>query len=210
MTKLLASTALIAMLAAPAVAQTATDTTTPPPATTEAPAGMDAPAAGDMPATSGDTTAETPAEGSTAMEPADGAGTGAATPADPAAGDATASGFGYTGMAGDMSAETFIGKRLYVSEADVDANAEVTEVDQDWDDVGEISDLVIGADGQVKAVLVDIGGFLGMGEKSVAVAMDQLDVIRDGDSEGDYFIVFTSDRAALESAPAFEWVEGQP
>ena len=35
--------------------------------------------------------------------------------------------------------------------------------------------------------------------------MDQLRVIRDGDSQGDYFIVFTADRAALENAPAFEW-----
>ena len=186
MSRLLLSTALVAMLAAPSFAQTATETT-PPAATTEAPATM-------------------PAGTETAPAAADGAGAGAATPMTDTA--ATAAGFGYTGMAGDMSAETFIGKRLYVSEADVDTTAPMNEVDADWNDVGEISDLVIGADGQVKAVLVDIGGFLGMGEKSVAVAKDQLDVIRDGDSENDYFIVFKADRAALENAPAFEWVNG--
>lgn len=173
MTRLLASTALVAMLASPALAQTATDATTAP-ATTEAPAATapaDAPAATDA----------------------------AAAPA--------ATGFGYTAMAGDMSAETFLGKRLYSSEAEVDIEAERTEIDQDWEDIGEINDLVLSEDGQVKAVLVDIGGFLGLGEKTVAVAMEQLRVIRDGDSEDDYFIVFTANREALESAPEFEWMD---
>ncbi len=194
MTKLLASTALVAMLAGPALAQTATDPATDPaaaPATTEAPMTTE----GTAPAAGADATAPMPAD--TTTMPAD---TATTAPAD-------AAGFGYAAMAGDMSAETFIGKRLYVSEADVDANAAINEVDEGWDDVGEISDLVLSADGQVKAVLVDIGGFLGMGEKSVAVAMDQLRVIRDGDSENDYFIVFTAARTALESAPAFEWVD---
>lgn len=166
MIKLLTSTAIVAMLAAPVVAQTATD-----PATT----------------------VETPT----------------ADPAATTASDASAMGYNYTSMMGDKSAETFIGKRLYVSEVEIDMNAEVTEVDQDWDDVGEISDLVIGEDGQVKAVLTDIGGFLGMGEKTVAVAMDELAVIQDGDSPNDYFTVLTSDRALLESAPEFEWPEAQ-
>lgn len=123
--------------------------------------------------------------------------------------DLPATGYNYSLMTGDKSAETFIGKRLYVSEVDVDVNAEVTEVDQDWDDVGEISDLVIGEDGQVKAVLTDIGGFLGLGEKTVAVSMDDLVVIRDGDSPNDYFTVLKSDRASLENAPEFEWPEVQ-
>ena len=35
----------------------------------------------------------------------------------------------------------------------------------------------------------------------------ELRVIRDGDSENEYFIVFTADRAALENAPAFEWMD---
>lgn len=135
--------------------------------------------------------------------------TAAETPAAdaPAAAGATTAGtgFGYTPVAGDMSAETFLGKRLYAAEQDVDAAAEFNEADDGWDDIGEIEDIVIGADGQAKAVLVDIGGFLGMGERQVAVAKDQLRVIRDGDSEDDYFIVVTSDRATLEAAPEFAW-----
>lgn len=181
MTKLLASTALVAMLAAPALAQTATDTTTAP-ATTQAPM------------TDGAATTTAPVDATTTTT----------MPADGAMADA---GWGYAAMAGDMSAETFIGKRLYTSEVDVDPAAAYNEIDQNWNDVGEISDLVISQDGQVQAVLTDIGGFLGLGERTVAVAMDQLRVIRDGDSENEYFIVFTADRAALENAPEFEWMD---
>ncbi|MDS9468863.1 PRC-barrel domain-containing protein [Paracoccus sp. MBLB3053] len=173
MNKLITSTALIAALAGPAIAQTTPVTE---PATTEAPAATDMATTGEPVAT-----AET---------------------TQPATVDA---GFGYSAMPGDLSAETFIGKRLYVSDVEVDVDADLVEVDKDWDDIGEISDLVIDKDGSVKAVLVDIGGFLGMGEKTVAVGMDALRVIRDGDSENDYFIVFTADQGALENAPEFEF-----
>ncbi|WP_423209907.1 PRC-barrel domain-containing protein [Paracoccus yeei] len=193
MTKLLASTALIAMLAGPALAQTATDTTTTP--------GTAAPAT-TAPAT-------TAPDAATTTAPMDAEAPAATTAAPDATATATApaAGFGYTAAAGDLSAETFIGKRLYAAETDVDPNATVNAAGDDWDDIGEISDLVLSKDGKVEAVLVDIGGFLGMGEKSVAVAMDQLHIIRDGDSENDYFIVFNANRAALENAPAFEWAD---
>lgn len=193
MNKLLASTALLVFLAMPAMAQTAND-----------PA---APSTNDVPATT-DTTAM---DGTTA--PVDGAAPapaeGNAVTSEAVGGDLSTSGFGYASAVGDMSANTFIGKRLYVSEADVDAAVEITEAGEGWDDIGEISDLVIGQDGNVKAVLVDIGGFLGMGERTVAVSRDQLEVIRDGDSEDDYFIVFTADRAALEGAAEYVWPADQ-
>ncbi|MCZ0961026.1 PRC-barrel domain-containing protein [Paracoccus benzoatiresistens] len=171
MTKLLTSTAMIAMLAGPVLAQT---TAEPAPATTEAPA-------------AGTTTA---APAATATAPA-----------------STEGGFGYMAVPTDMSADDFIEKNLYVSETDPDTSATYNDADEGWDSIGEIDDLVISETGEVKAVLVDIGGFLGLGEKTVSVSMDQLRVIRDGDSEDDYFIVFMADRAALESAPEFDWPE---
>ena len=174
MKKLLTSTALMAMLAGPVLAQT---TAEPAPATTEAPA----------------------ADAATTTTPE----TMPAT--DAAAATATEGGFGYTATPTDMSAETFIDKDLYVAETDPDTSATYNEADEGWDDIGEIEDLVISETGEVKAVLIDIGGFLGIGERTVSVSMDQLRMIRDGDSEDDYFIVFTANRAALENAPEFEW-----
>ena len=184
MNKFLSSTALIAMLAGPVLAQT---TAEPAPATTEAPA------AG---ATTNATTTA-PATTSETMPATDAAGTAATTEG----------GFGYMAAPTDMSAEDFIEKNLYVSETDPDTTATYNDADEGWESIGEIDDLVISETGEVKGVLVDIGGFLGMGEKTVSVSMDQLRMIRDGDTEDDYFIVFTANRAALESAPEFEWPE---
>ncbi len=44
------------------------------------------------------------------------------------------------------------------------------------ENLGTINDMIIGADGQVKAVVIGVGGFLGIGEKNVAVAFDALDI----------------------------------
>jgi hypothetical protein len=40
--------------------------------------------------------------------------------------------------------------------------------------VGSIEDLLIGADGRIEAVVIGVGGFLGLGEKLVAVSYDQI------------------------------------
>lgn len=40
--------------------------------------------------------------------------------------------------------------------------------------VGEIEDVLLDGSGQIRAVVIGIGGFLGLGEKSVAVPFDQL------------------------------------
>jgi sporulation protein YlmC with PRC-barrel domain len=42
--------------------------------------------------------------------------------------------------------------------------------------IGSVSDLVLDTNGQVKAVLVSVGGFLGIGDKKVAVSWNQLQV----------------------------------
>lgn len=212
MNKMLTTTALIALLATPVLAQTATDPATTAPAadaTTTMPADGTTPMPADgtttMPA---DGTAAMPADGATAtmdtVTPTDGAVATTTTTTTTAA--TTGMGFGYAASPTDVSAETFIGKNLYVSETDVDVTATYTDIDAGWNDIGSISDLVIDSEtGEVQAVLVDIGGFLGLGARTVSVSMDQLRLIRDGDSQGDYFIVFTSTREQLENAPEFEW-----
>lgn len=215
MNKMLTTTALIAMLATPALAQTAADPATDAPAA-DATTTMPADGTATMPA---DATTTMPADGTATTMPADGTSAPATmdtvAPTDGAVATTTTTttmatdtdmGFGYAATPTDVSAETFIGKNLYVSEADVDVNATYTDIDAGWNDVGSINDLVIDSQtGEVRAVLVDIGGFLGLGARTVSVSMDQLRLIRDGDSQGDYFIVFTSTREQLENAPEFEW-----
>lgn len=104
---------------------------------------------------------------------------------------------------GDIYGTDLIGKRLYASETEFgeDYIAAAGE-SAGWDDVGEIGDLVISQDGQVEAVLLDIGGFLGIGEKTVAVQMDDLNFLRE-DGLGGMFIAITGTRETLERAPEY-------
>ncbi|WP_029059253.1 PRC-barrel domain-containing protein [Stappia stellulata] len=50
-------------------------------------------------------------------------------------------------------------------------------------DIGEVSEVLLGQDGQVEAVVIDVGGFLGFGEKPVAVSYDSLRMY-EGDGGG--------------------------
>lgn len=102
-----------------------------------------------------------------------------------------------------ISATDVIGARIYVSEAEVDADA-YNGVQQGWNDIGEVNDIILGRDGTVDAVLVDIGGFLGMGERQVAVDMAALRVVQDDATDADdWFLVLQTDRTTLEGAPEY-------
>lgn len=100
-----------------------------------------------------------------------------------------------------MRASDLIGARLYVTENDIDAAA---GQQTDWNDVGEISDIIVGGGGDIDAVLCDIGGFLGLGERTVAVSMSDLTFVSDGAAADDYFVVMQGSQASLEAAPEFD------
>jgi hypothetical protein len=118
--------------------------------------------------------------------------------------DAPVSPFQTEAMGPSVSASDVIGARIYASEAAVDADA-YNGIQEGWDDIGEVNDIVLGRDGSVDAVLVDIGGFLGMGERQVAVDMSALRFVQDDATDADdWFLVLQTDRATLDSAP--EWV----
>jgi len=102
----------------------------------------------------------------------------------------------------------FIGARVYVVEKDLDDDYEYSDdAEKEWDDIGEINEIVMTREGEIKAAVIGVGGFLGIGEKDVAVSMDKLRFVSDGDSPSDYFIVFTSTKSSLEAAP--DWDEAE-
>lgn len=109
------------------------------------------------------------------------------------------------GVENGVRASDFIGKRVYLTEADTTGMSDtaLADADTNWQDGGEISDLIISLSGDTEAVLVDFGGFLGMGEKTVALDLNQLSLVPDADSPDDYFIVFKGTKAELESAVTF-------
>jgi sporulation protein YlmC with PRC-barrel domain len=109
----------------------------------------------------------------------------------------------------EIHASDFIGKRVYASEAAVDGTA-ANGVQDDWEDIGEINDVVLSRDGKVDAVLIDVGGFLGMGERQVAVDMPSIRFIADDatpEDLSDYFLVTNASRVLVEAAPEYNYAD---
>jgi sporulation protein YlmC with PRC-barrel domain len=156
-----------------------------PDTTAQAPADPAAPAP--------DATAEAPAEPAPADQMAQNP-----APADPAAPAPDASTDTTTTAAIDRStlteipatdirAEEMIGTTVYGAN---DAN------------VGEIGDVVLTADGKVDAYIIDVGGFLGVGEKEVAVGSENLAFMTDKDGEKYLYTNFTKEQ--LDAAAAYD------
>ena len=76
--------------------------------------------------------------------------------------------------------------------------------------IGDINELLIAGDGGVEAVVVGVGGFLGIGEKNVAIPFDSLNVQRDADSNDIEKVSVSFSKEELENAPQFAFSEEQP
>lgn len=70
------------------------------------------------------------------------------------------------------------------------------------ENVGTIGDVILSADGQVDAVTVDVGGFLGIGAKEVALDFDNLAFMRDGEGRTHLYTPLT--REQLEAQPEYD------
>ncbi|MBZ9679083.1 PRC-barrel domain-containing protein [Mesorhizobium sp. CO1-1-2] len=66
--------------------------------------------------------------------------------------------------------------------------------------VGEIGDVVLTPDKKPDAVIVDVGGFLGIGEKEVAVGMDNLKFMTDKDGKKYLYTTFTKEQLEKQAA----------
>lgn len=71
--------------------------------------------------------------------------------------------------------------------------------------IGDINDLLIDGNGAVEAVVIGVGGFIGIGEKDVAVPLGALQVSLADDR---YEISIDATEEALEGAPAFARADG--
>ena len=67
--------------------------------------------------------------------------------------------------------------------------------------LGDVNDIVWTKDGAIEAIIVGVGGFLGIGEKNVAVAYDAINVSTDADGNKKLVLDATADE--LAAAPEF-------
>jgi sporulation protein YlmC with PRC-barrel domain len=70
--------------------------------------------------------------------------------------------------------------------------------------IGDIDDVLIDKQGNVTAVLVGVGGFLGMGEKDVAIPISALHA---SEKNNKWYLVLNTTKDALKAAPGFKYDE---
>jgi sporulation protein YlmC with PRC-barrel domain len=103
---------------------------------------------------------------------------------------------GYVAADTDNLGSRLIGQPVYSSAGD------------DAEEIGNIDDLVFDENGQIKAVVIGVGGFLGIGEKAVAVDFASLEFTLAADNTERWVLPTTAD--ALTAAPDFVWEEDEP
>ena len=105
----------------------------------------------------------------------------------------------------DFYASDLIGMRIYNAENGIEGDGMIVAGgEKEWDDIGEINDIIVSENGEVRAVILGVGGFLGMGERDVSVSMDTIKVVQEEGDMGDRFLVVTTSKEALEAAPEFD------
>jgi ribosomal 30S subunit maturation factor RimM len=77
----------------------------------------------------------------------------------------------------------------------------------DAEKIGDVNDMVVAADGQIESVIIGVGGFLGIGEKDVAVNFGEVEW---ADREGDRWMVVATTKEQLEQQPAFDRTPYEP
>jgi hypothetical protein len=90
-----------------------------------------------------------------------------------------------------VSANDYIGNAVYASGDE---------------SIGTINDIILQDNGGIVAAVVGVGGFLGIGEKNVAMPMDKLTVTRDTET-GAVRLTTTETAEALQAAPEFITLE---
>lgn len=86
-------------------------------------------------------------------------------------------------------ATAFIGRSVYSGEGN------------EADNIGDVNDLIINSNGTIAQAVVGVGGFLGIGEKNVAVPFNQLKVV---ERDGDIRLIYSATKEQLQNAQAFD------
>jgi sporulation protein YlmC with PRC-barrel domain len=68
--------------------------------------------------------------------------------------------------------------------------------------IGQIMDVLVGQDGQVSALIIGVGGFLGAGEKDVAVSFNTVKATM---KDNKVYLTMNTTKDALKAAPGFKY-----
>ncbi len=105
----------------------------------------------------------------------------------------------------EIQASKLIGMEVYSANGQA-PSTDAAGVQKDWADIGSVNDIILSRDGKVDAVLIDVGGFLGIGKHTVALDMSGVHLVNDSKTKGDpndFFVVVNQSKDSLKAAPEF-------
>lgn len=102
---------------------------------------------------------------------------------------------GYSTRGEDTLVTRLLGQKVYSSTAD------------DAEEIGTINDMVVTSGQGISAVVIGVGGFLGVGTKDVAIDFSQLEWAQREDGSRRWVLETTTE--ALSAAPAFIWADSE-
>jgi hypothetical protein len=73
----------------------------------------------------------------------------------------------------------------------------------DNESVGDVNDLIVKPTGEIEAIVVGVGGFIGFGEKNVAIAIDRF-TMEPSEDLASTKLVLNATKEDLEAAPSFK------
>jgi sporulation protein YlmC with PRC-barrel domain len=68
--------------------------------------------------------------------------------------------------------------------------------------IGEIADVLVGKDGKIEAFIVSVGGFLGIGEKDVAVPFS---AVHASEKNGSWYLTMNATKDSLKAAHGYKY-----
>ena len=94
----------------------------------------------------------------------------------------------YANQADEMRASKLIGSKV---------------VNTANESIGDVNEIVLGKNGKVAAVIIGVGGFLGMGEREIAMNFNSLRMSRD--SSNNLVLTVNATKDVLKGAPEWRW-----
>jgi hypothetical protein len=101
------------------------------------------------------------------------------------------------------------GAAMRYEQRTLDQQREGIAVAAEGEDIGTVDQLILSADGEIVALVVGVGGFLGIGQRDVALSWDLVEVLRDPEDRDSFIVLVDIDRERLENAPQFERDDGR-
>lgn len=102
-----------------------------------------------------------------------------------------------------IRASDIIGADIYTARAAMEPGAwrEATRIADDWDNIGNVVEMVVGPDGNLRGLVAEVGGVLGMGDAHVLIEMSDLHRTMPDDDGNFAFVTWMSEEDLKNERP---------